>query len=101
MDIVIDIIASVEITIAEAEVVYRDLTLAKAHWRPDQKVIFASTQMQRYSSIFAVTVSSDSTVTPDTPFVILLFPPLAWTSVLQFGPYQLEQELLHSFVYLH
>ena len=74
-DIAIDTIAGVEITIVKAEVAYHDQTQASAHWRPDQKVTYASIRMQTYSSTFAITTSSDFTAALDILSVILLFPP--------------------------
>ena len=55
-DIAIDTIPGVDITIVDAEVAYHDLIQALTHWRPDQKVTYASIQMQTYSSTFAITV---------------------------------------------
>ena len=100
-DIAIDTIAGVEITIVEVEVACHDQTQALAHWRPDQKVTYASIQMQTYSSTFAITASFDFTAALDILSVILLFPLPAWTNVLLSDPYQPKQELQHPFVYLH
>ena len=76
-DIATDTIAGVNIIIIEAEEAYHDQTQALVHWRPDQKVPYASIRIQMDSSTFAISTSFDFTIALDILSAILLFPPPA------------------------
>ena len=76
-DITIGTIAGVDITIVEARAAYHDQTLALTHWRPDQKVPYASIRIQMDSSTFTISTSFDFTIALDILSAILLFPPPA------------------------
>ena len=63
----------VNIPDAVAEVAFLFQTRAWPHWRPDQKVIYVSIQIQTYSFGFAIAASFDSKAALDTLSAVLLF----------------------------